>query len=173
MKEISMRRSLVLAAALAASILVPAADMAVAAGPTRVSLDLTYTLPASAATCTFPITVHVFGTFQFFTAADGSSKENVAHGGVTYTNPTSGKVLTSPLAGPVFTSTPNANGLVTVTIDGNDGRFTAPGQGVIFADVGQFVYLADPSNTNVPLVVMKSTGIQDPSPFPAVCGPLS
>jgi hypothetical protein len=33
-----------------------------------------------------------------------------------------------------------------VTINGNDGHLTAPGQGSIFADVGKLVYIADPSD---------------------------
>jgi hypothetical protein len=60
-----------------------------------------------------------------------------------------------------------------VTINGNDGHLTAPGQGTIFADVGKLVYIADPSDVNTPLAIVKSTGHQDPNQFPATCEGLS
>jgi len=81
-------------------------------------------------------------------------------------------VLTTVLAGP-FVVEPNADGTVTVTINGNDGHITVPGQGTIFAAVGKLVYIADPSDVFTPLAVVKSTGQQDPSQFPATCEGLS
>lgn len=149
------------------------ASPALGAGPERVFLEGTRVIAASPDTCPFDITSHFDGTFLFFNYKDGSSKITVASVFVTYTNPLSGKSLTTPLAGPFMVSAPNAEGLVTVTIPGNDGAFHVPGQGVIFASVGLLVYLADPSDPSTPIEILEANGIQDPSPFPAVCDPLS
>jgi hypothetical protein len=144
-----------------------------AAGPARVKVDSTRVIAASPQTCPFNITSHVSGTFLFFNYPDGSSKVTVASVFVTYSNPVSGKSLTTVLAGPFMVSAPHPDGTVTVTITGNDGAFHVPGQGVIFASVGRLVYLADPTDPNTPLVILQSTGIQDSSPFPVVCGALA
>jgi hypothetical protein len=158
----------------AGTVVLALASPALAAGPTRVHLDRTRTIAASPETCPFDITSHFDGTFLFFNYPDGSSKVTVASVFVTYTNPLSGKSLTTPLAGPVKVSAPHPDGTVTVTINGNDGAFHVPGQGVIFADVGRFVFLADANDpSQTPLVVLQSSGIQDPSPFPAVCSALA
>ncbi|MEA2507925.1 MAG: hypothetical protein QOG21_7 [Actinomycetota bacterium] len=164
---------------LAASVLAGTAVLALtapalAAGPTRVHLDSTRVIAASPQTCPFDITSHFSGTFMFFNYPDGRSKVTVADVFVTYTNPVSGKSLTTPLAGPVKVSAPHPDGTVTVTINGNDGAFHVPGQGVIFADVGHFVFLADANDpSQTPLVVLQSSGIQDPSPFPGICSALA
>ena len=76
------------------------------------------------------------------------------------------------LAGP-FVQVPNGDGTVTVTINGNDGHVTAPGQGTLWAEVGRLVYIADPNDMYTPLQVLQSTGQQDPLEFPAVCAGLS
>jgi hypothetical protein len=164
---------------LAASILsgaavIALASPALAAGPTRVHLDSTRVIAASPQTCPFDITSHFSGTFMFFNYPDGSSKVTVADVFVTYTNPVSGKSLTTPLAGPVKVSAPHPDGTVTVTINGNDGAFHAPGEGVIFADVGHFVFLADANDpSQTPLVILQFSGIQDPSPLSAGCSALA
>jgi hypothetical protein len=159
---------------LAGAAVVALATPALAAGPTRVQLDSTRVIAASPQTCPVDITSHFSGTFLFFSYPDGGSKVTVASVFVTYSNPVSGRSLTTPLAGPVKVSAPNPDGTVTVTINGNDGAFQVPGQGVIFADVGSFVFLADANDpTQTPLVILQSSGIQDPSPFPAVCPALS
>ena len=62
---------------------------------------------------------------------------------------------------------------MTVTINGNDGHITAPGQGTIFAAVGKLAYIAHPGDVFTPLAIVKSTGRQDPSQFPATCDGLS
>src|SRR5580765_7549952 len=83
-----------------------------------------------------------------------------------------GKSLSTVLAGP-FVVEPNGDGTVTVTINGNDCHITAPGQGTIFAAVGKLVYIADASDVFTPLTILKSTGRQDASQFPATCEGLS
>ena len=62
---------------------------------------------------------------------------------------------------------------MTVTINGNNRRFVAPGFGLLFADVGRLVYIADPSDLSTPLQVLQSTGHQDVSPFPQICAALT
>ena len=91
---------------------------------------------------------------------------------ITWSNPPTGKTLTSPLAGP-FIIEPNDEGTVTVTINGNDGRFVVPGEGIVFGAVGRLVYVADAGDVFTPLGVLQSTGHQDAGPFPRVCAGLA
>ena len=100
-----------------------------------------------------------------------SSGKTVTHAvsfSVTYTNPANGKTLVTKLGGPIIVK-PNGDGTVTVTINGNDGHLTAPGQGSIFAAVGKLVWIADAADPFTPLEIVKSTGQQDASQFPATC----
>jgi hypothetical protein len=157
-----------------AAALVVTAPSARATGPVRVAVDSTRVIAPGPDTCPFAIVSHVRGTFLFFEYPDGSSKITVAGVFVTWSNPLSGASLATPLAGPFIVSAPNPDGTVTVTIPGNDGRFVVPGGGVIFANVGLLVYLADPNDPSLtPLVILQASGIQDPSPFPAVCDALA
>ena len=150
------------------------AGSAAAAGPTRVFREGTRVIAASPETCPFDIVSHFEGTFLFFEYPDGATKVTVASVFVTWSNPISGASLTTPLAGPVIVSAPHPDGTVTVTIPGNDGRFIATGEGIVFGAIGRLVYLADADDpTLTPIEILASDGIQDPSPFPAVCEPLS
>jgi hypothetical protein len=134
-------------------------------------LDRTTTYPAGRF-CPFAFTAHTAGTFRETVYSDGKDVTHAVDVHITYTNPANGKSLTTVLAGP-FIVEPNGDGTVTVTINGNDGHITEPGEGTIFADVGKLVYIADPSDTLTPLTILKSTGRQDPSQFPATCDGLS
>lgn len=118
--------------------------------------------------CDFPIVVHTVGTFR---TTDFSNGKEVAHTidfHITYSNPATGKSVTTVLGGPFITA-PNGDGTVTVTINGNDGHETAPGVGTIYADVGKLVYIADAADPFTPLTILKSTGQQDPAQFPVTC----
>jgi hypothetical protein len=137
---------------------------------THVSRD--FTVAAGPATCPFPFTGHTEGTFRETVFSNGRDVAHTVDFHVTYTNPANGKSLTTVLAGP-FIVEPNGDGTVTVTINGNDGHLTAPGQGSIFAAVGKLVYIADPGDVLTPVTILKSTGQQDPSQFPATCEGLS
>ncbi|TMK34316.1 MAG: hypothetical protein E6G58_11915 [Actinobacteria bacterium] len=167
-----LRRSIAVLVTAGASLAVLAGPAA-AAGPVRVPFESTRIIAAGPDTCPFAITSHVSGTFLVFNHADGSQKVTVADFFVTWSNPLSGLSMTTALAGPFITSAPNGDGTVTVTIDGNDGIFVAPGQGVIYGAVGRLVYIADESDPTTPLVLLQSSGIQDPSPFPSVCSALA
>jgi len=159
----------VVIAALALVALAPtaAADQPVT---TITTIDRTFTLPAGA--CPFPFVVHSQGTLRETVYSNGKDVTHAVNFHITYTNPANGKTLSTVLAGP-FIVEPNADGTVTVTINGNDGHLTAPGQGTIFADVGKLVYIADAHDVFTPLSIVKSTGHQDPSQFPATCEGLS
>ena len=161
----------VVIAVLALAALAPtaAADQPVT---TITTIDCTFALPASPNFCPFPFIVHSQGTIRETVYSNGKDVKHAVDFHITYTNPANGKSLTTVLAGP-FVVEPNADGTVTVTINGNDGHLTAPGQGSIFADVGKLVYIADPSDVNTPLSIVKSTGQQDPNQFPATCEGLS
>lgn len=139
---------------------------------TVTTIDHTFTLPAGPGACPFPFVVHSQGTLRDTVYSNGKDVTHAVDFHITYTNPANGKTLTTVLAGP-FIVKPNADGTVTVTINGNDGHLTAPGQGTIFADVGKLVYIADPSDVNTPLSIVKSTGHQDSNQFPATCEGLS
>jgi len=134
--------------------------------------DRTSTFPAGPNGCSFPFLIHTQGTLRETVFSNGKDTTHAVDFHITYTNPATGKSLTTVLAGP-FVVEPNADGTVTVTINGNDGHITEPGEGTIFADVGKLVYIADPSDVNTPLQILKSTGRQDASQFPATCEGLS
>jgi hypothetical protein len=158
----------------AVAVVLAAASTAAADAPTVTitPFERTRVIAASAETCPFDIVVHSEGTFRETVFSDGRDVTTVENFHITWSNPVSGKTLTSPLAGP-FMVEPNDDGTVTVTIDGNNGRFTAPGYGLLFAQVGRLVYIADPSDLNTPLQILQSTGHQDVSPFPEICGALA
>jgi hypothetical protein len=157
----------VVIAVLALAALAPtaAADQPVT---TVTTFDHTFTIAAGPGTCSFPILGHSQGSIRETVYSNGKDVQHAVDFHITYTNPANGKTLTTALAGP-FIVEPNADGTVTVTINGNDGHLTAPGQGTIFADVGKLVYIADPSDVFTPLSIVKSTGRQDASQFPATC----
>ena len=138
---------------------------------TITQIDRTRTLAASPDTCPFPIVIHSTGTRRDTTYSDGKVVTLLDDFHLTYTNPATGKSVTSVLAGPEIVQ-PNGDGTVTVIVNGNDGHFTAPGQGSIFADVGKLVYVAPADDIFSPIYFVKSAGQQDASPFPAVCGAL-
>ena len=150
------------------------ASTAVADAPTVTITpwDRTRVIAASAETCPFDIVVHSQGTFRETVYSSGRDVTTVEDFHLTWSNPASGKSLASPLAGP-FIAEPNGDGTVTVTINGNDGRFVAPGFGLLFADVGRIVYIADASDLNTPLQILQSAGHQDVSPFPQICAALA
>jgi len=167
-----MKRFALVAAALAATLLV-LAPVATADPPatTVTHVDRTGTIPAGVF-CPFAFTFHTEGTFRETVFSDGRDVTWAVAFSVTYTNPANGKTLVTRLAGP-FIVEPNGDGTVTVSINGNDGHLTAPGQGQIFAAVGRLVYIADAADPFTPLTIVKSTGQQDPSQFPATCEGLS
>jgi hypothetical protein len=157
-----------------AALVLAAASAAVADAPTVTitPFERTRVIPASAATCPFDIVVHSEGTFRETVFSNGRDVTTVENFHITWTNPANGETLKSPLAGP-FIAEPNGDGTVTVTINGNNGRFTAPGYGLLFAQVGRLVYVADPSDLNTPLQILQSTGHQDSDLFPNVCAGLA
>jgi hypothetical protein len=148
--------------------------VAAAAGPTVTITpwNSTRTIAASSDTCPFPIVVHSQGTFRESVFSSGRDVTQVSDFHIVWTNPLTGKSVTSALGGP-FIAVSNGDGTATVTINGNDASFTAPGMGLFFADVGHLVYIADESDLTTPLVVLQSTGHQDTELFPGVCAALS
>ena len=158
-----------LTAALAALAPTASADQPVT---TITHVERTFTFPAGPNGCPFPFLVHTEGTFRETVFSSGKDVTRAVDFHVTYTNPANGKSLSTVLAGP-FVVEPNGDGTVTVTINGNDGHITAPGQGTIFAAVGKLAYIADASDVFTPLTILKSTGRQDASQFPATCEGLS
>jgi hypothetical protein len=158
----------------AAAVVLATASSAVAEAPTVTITpwERTRTIAASPETCPFDIVVHSQGTFREEVFSSGRDVTTVENFHLTWSNPLSGTSLASPLAGP-FIVEPNGDGTVTVTIDGNNGRFVAPGYGLLSANVGRLVYIADPSDLNTPLQILQSTGHQDATPFPAICPALA
>src|ERR1700745_3500057 len=139
---------------------------------TITNIDRTFTVAAGPGTCPFPFTGHTEGALRETVFSSGKDVTRPAASTVTYTTPANGKTLSTVLAGP-FIVEPNGDGTVTVTINGNDGHLTAPGQGSIFADVGKLVHTAAPHDVFTPPRIAKSKGQQDPSQFPATCAGLT
>ncbi|HYZ79367.1 MAG TPA: hypothetical protein VE596_18545 [Gaiellaceae bacterium] len=158
----------------AVAVVLAAASTAAADAPTVTITpwDRTRVIAASPETCPFDIVVHSQGTFREEVFSSGRDVTTVENFHLTWSNPLSGKSLASPLAGP-FVVEPNGDGTVTVTINGNNGRFVAPRYGLLFADVGRLVYIADPNDLSTPLQILQSTGHQDANPFPAICPALA
>ena len=171
MRTRSFALAVAVALTAALSALVPAAfaDQPVTA---ITQFDRTSTFPAGPNACPFPFLIHTEGTIRETVYSSGKDVQHAVDFHITYTNPANRKSLSTVLAGP-FIVEPNGEGTVTVTINGNDGHITTPGQGTIFADVGKLVYIADPSDVFTPLTILKSTGRQDASQFPATCEGLS
>ena len=167
------RRAFALATIVVVTGLLGLAPTAAADQPvtSEVHIDRTTTFPAGRF-CPFAFTAHTTGTFRETVYSSGKDVTHAVDFHITYTNPANGKSLTTVLAGP-FVVEPNGDGTVTVTINGNDGHITQPGEGTIFAAVGRLVYIADPGAPEVPITILQSTGRQDPSQFPATCEGLS
>jgi len=158
----------------AAALMLALAPIAAAAAPTGTvpPWNSSWTIAGGPGTCPFPIVVHSQGTFRESVFSGGRDVTTVSDFHITWTNSENGKSVSSVLGGP-FIAQSNGDGTATVTIDGNDALFAAPGIGLFFADVGRLVYIASESDLTVPLVVLQSTGHQDTALFPAVCGALS
>lgn len=169
-----MRFTRCLIPASAAALMLVLAPIAAAGGPTVTITpwNSTRTIAAGPDTCPFAIVVHSQGTFRESVFSDGRDVTTVSDFHITWTNAESGKSVNSALGGPMIAES-NGDGTATVTINGNDALFAAPGIGLFFADVGRLVYIASESDLTVPLVVLQSTGHQDAALFPAVCGALS
>ena len=166
-----MRSSTIVTLAAAAAVFVPLAQ-ADMPSKTATQTDRTSTIAASPGTCPFNIVAHSQGTLYEADYPNGKIVLTVSDFHITYSNLLSGKSLKTALGGPIIIE-PNSDGTVTVTIDGNDGLFTAPGTGIIYGNAGQLVYLASPDDPFTPIQILKATGHEDPSPFPAVCGALA
>lgn len=164
-------RSFAVVVVLAVAALAALAPTAAADQPARSELQIDRTTTFTNF-CSFPFVAHSVGTFRETVYSNGKDVTHAVDVHITYTNPANGKTLTTVLAGP-FIVEPNGDGTVTVTINGNDGHITVQGEGTIFAAVGKLVYIADADAPEVPLTILKSTGRQDPSQFPATCEGLS
>jgi hypothetical protein len=158
----------------AAALMLGLAPVAAASAPsvTITPWNSTRTIAASSDTCPFPIVVHSEGTLREAVHSNGRDVTTVSDFHITWTNAENATYVTSALGGQ-FTAVSNGDGTATVTIDGNDASFAAPGIGLFFADAGRLVYIASESDLSTPLVILQSTGHQDPSPFPAVCAALA
>jgi len=152
-------------------VLVPVA-LASAPNVTITPFSRARTIAASPGTCAFPIIVHSQGTERESVFSSGRDVTTVSDFHIVWTNADNGKFVTSALGGP-FIAESNGDGTATVTINGNDALFAAPGIGLFFGDVGRLVYIASESDLSTPLVVLQSTGHQDTALFPVVCGALS
>jgi hypothetical protein len=147
--------------ALLVSLLVPAA--AGAAGPeqTTTEWNSTRVIPASGATCAFPIQVHSEGLIHSFLYEDGSLKTILQqHFFTEWTNLANGRVVRSPLAGPAI-AYPDG----TVVINGNNGRFIAHGDGPVYTDLGRTI-------TTIEGLVF-AAGQHSETLFPNVCEALA
>lgn len=169
-----MRFTRLLIPAGVAALMLGLAPIAGAAAPqvTITPFTSTRTIAASPDTCPFPIVVHSEGTFRESVYSDGRDVTTVSDFHIMWTNPENGESIHSVLGGPVISQS-NGDGTSTVTVNGNDALFTAPGIGVFFADVGRLVSIVDDGDPSLPPVVLQSTGHQDTELFPVVCAALA
>jgi hypothetical protein len=158
-----MRLKLVTLFALVPALIAATATLAGATPPTttEVSIDRTFNFPAGAA-CSFPLTIHNEGirrTTTFYDAAGNVTRTTIVLIKFTqsYTNATTGKTLSTPLAGPAIVE-PNGDGTVTTRVPGNDGRIVLPGEGFIYGDVGLIVFTAPEASPFTQLDVLMLTG---------------
>ena len=146
--------------------------VAIAAAPERVleEVHISTTFPAGTR-CPFEVIRTVDGTLvtTTFTDADGLTRTTLffKNGKIGYLNPTNGKTLMAVLAGPVVTED-NGDGTSTVTVPGNDQRYTAPGLGFIVGNTGLAILTID-NTTGEVISIDKLAGHQDGTPFPALC----
>lgn len=146
---------------------------------TSVYVDSTRALPAAETGCGFDIVRHSQGTLYQTTFYDSQGNVTrtvllVSSYKITDTNPVSGKSITSVLGGPVII-TQNGDGTVTVTIPGNDGHLTAPGEGVVWSNTGRLSFIADASDPFTPLTILSVHGSYTTlgPPYPDACGALT
>ena len=172
---------LLTAAALACALTVLFAPAATGNPPTlveQVEVNRDVVIPALPETCSFAIVAHIEGTrvVKDFTDQDGNLIRRVIHlrsFTITYTNPLSGKSLSTPLGGPAI-GEPQPDGSWLVTVPGNDGRFVAPVEGLIVATVGlRIPFRVDTFPPSTIEQIDKTYGQQDASEVPAVCAPLA
>lgn len=143
-------------AAMLALVLAPLAR-AEAPEQTLTQWNSTRVIPASAATCAFPIQVHSEGTIHDFLYADGSLKRILQQNFVVeWTNLETGVTAVTPLAGPAIFY-PDG----TVVINGNNGRFIGHGEGIAYADLGRTITTLEG--------LIFSAGQHSESLFPDVC----
>jgi hypothetical protein len=158
-----MGSKLVTVLVLVPALIVATAAPAGAAPPTitEVPVDRTFNLPAGTA-CSFPLTINNEGirrTTTFDDAAGNVTRTMIVLIGFTQTttNATTGKTLSTPLAGPAVIE-PNGDGTVTTSVPGNDGRIVVPGEGFVYGDVGLIVFTAPESSPFTQLDVLMLTG---------------
>jgi hypothetical protein len=175
-----MRAKLVTLLALVPALVAANAAPAGATPPTvnEVGIDRTFNLPAGAA-CSFPLTIHNQGirrTTTFFDAAGNVTRTMIVLIGFTqsYTNATTGKTLSTPLAGPAVIQ-PNGDGTVTTFVPGNDGRIVVPGEGFVYGDVGLIAFTTPEAAPFTQLDVLMLTGhYESPDLYlEAVCASLT
>jgi hypothetical protein len=158
-----MRAKAVTLSALLLACLATTAAPAGATAPTSIEVSINRTIHlAAGAACSFPLAIHNQGirrTTTFFDNAGNLTRTTIIlnHFTQSYTNETTGKTLSTPLAGPAIIE-PNGDGTVTTRVPGNDGRLVLPGEGFIYGDVGQIVYTAPESSPFTPLDVLLLTG---------------
>jgi hypothetical protein len=148
------------------------AGTVLAAAPTRTveAVHVSDTFPAGTR-CPFEVVRTIDGTLvtTTFTDADGLTTTTFSYknGKIGYLNPANGKTLTAVLAGPAV-YTDNGDGTTTLTIPGNDQRYVAPGIGLIVANTGLIIATLDTA-TGALLSIDFEAGMQDGTPFPALC----
>ena len=152
--------------------LIAAASAAFAATPVRTveAVHIEGTFPAGTR-CPFEVVRTIDGTLVTTVFTDSSGLTTTAYsyknGKIVYTNPANGKTLTAVLAGPAV-YVDNGDGTTTLTIPGNDQRYVAPGIGLIVANTGLIRATLD-SVTGEILSIDFEAGMQDGTPFPALC----
>ncbi len=136
-----------------------------------IPIDETFLIPGDENPCGFDIVQHVEGRLKLTFNPDKPdllfAEGDHIHG--TFTNPENGKSISYIGANRLSISTSSDGTSVIATLTGLQGRITAPGEGLVTADVGRIVFLFPCLDFQCAPEVVFSAGRLDGGPFPLAC----
>lgn len=136
-----------------------------------IPIDETVLIPADENPCGFDILRHLEGRVKLTFSPDNPdlavAEGDHLHG--SFINPENGKSVSFIVANRVSFSTSSDGTSITVTITGLQGRITAPGEGLVAADVGRIVLLFPCLDFQCAPEEVFSAGRFDGGPFPLAC----
>jgi hypothetical protein len=136
-----------------------------------IPINETVLIPGDENPCGFDIVGHFEGRVKLTFSPDNPdllvAEGDHLHG--SFTNPENGKSISFITAQQISFSTSSDGTSITVTITGLQGRITAPGEGLVTADVGRIVLLFPCLDFQCAPAVVFSAGRFDGGPFPLAC----
>lgn len=141
-----------------------------------IPIDETDLVPAADNPCGFDIVEHIEGRIKVTLNSNNPNQVLFAEGdhihGV-FINPQNDSSASFIIADHI-TAVPSTDGTsVFLTINGLQGRLTAPGQGLVTADVGRLILEYPCQDFQCTPEIIFTAGHMDSGPFPALCDLLS